>query len=82
MVARLFIVALAGVAAVIPTPAAWVERVYSNGAYLYLQNVLTPVSNRTPVPIFDLGAALLGGGLLAWWVMRVRFETGVRTFCR
>ena len=38
----LVLVALAAAAAVVPTPASWVERAYSRQAYLAVQNTLTP----------------------------------------
>ena len=54
----------AGAAAVVPLPAAFVERVYSAGAYPVLQRVLTSFSNRVPFALIDVLvlAAALGEG--------------------
>jgi hypothetical protein len=41
-------------AAVVPVPPAFVERVYSTGAYPMLQRSLTAFSNRAPVPLIDV----------------------------
>ena len=54
---------LALVAAVVPLPAAAVERAYSTGFYLTLQNVVTPVTNLVPFALFDAAAGVL---LVAW----------------
>ena len=74
---RAGVVALAGVAALAPLPASWVERWYSNGIYPYLQRALTSASNVVPVALFDLCLV----GALAWlvWVWRHPFRhTGRR----
>ena len=53
------LVALAAIAAVIPLPALWVERWYSQGFYVSLQSVLTPLSNVVPIFLVDIGGAVL-----------------------
>ncbi len=59
---RLILVAAALVALVAPTPAGWVERVYSRGVYLTLERAVTPFSNRFSFALVDLllvGACVL-----------------------
>lgn len=40
--------------AVVPTPAALVERLYSNGLYAALQPMITAASNRAPIAVIDV----------------------------
>lgn len=80
MVFRLFVpltlLALAAVAALVPLPAALVERWYSLGLYPRLQSLLTPLSNQVPVALLDVavGVLLIGG---VWRVARAVRATGV-----
>jgi hypothetical protein len=53
------VVALAIAAAVVPVPAAWVEAWYSRGAYLTVQNVVTSVTNASPIALLDIALVLL-----------------------
>ena len=53
------ILGLAAVAALAPVPASWVETWYSRGVYPVLQTTLTPFSNRFPVALLDVTAAVL-----------------------
>ena len=62
------VVALAGIAALVPLPARLVERWYSNGVYPYLQRAMTSVSSVVPVAMFDLCLV----GALAWLVWEWR----------
>lgn len=66
------IVLLAVVAAAGPLSAGWVERVYSRGFYGWLQPHLTEAANRTALALFDLAGAAVLGGLIVWWVVRLR----------
>lgn len=69
---RLLLVAAALGLAVVPTPAAWVERIYSRHLYLVSQNVLTPLSGLAGIALFDLLLVVAIVGLPAWWVVAVR----------
>lgn len=65
-------------AAVAPTPSGWVERLYSDGAYLDLQNLLTAVTNQTGAAVLD--ALAFGGAtaLLVRWMRRFRADRRAR----
>ncbi|MBI2834511.1 MAG: DUF3810 family protein, partial [Acidobacteria bacterium] len=52
-------VALALVAAVVPTPASWIERVYSERSYLSVQRLITSASNLVPIALLDVGCLVL-----------------------
>jgi hypothetical protein len=54
VIPRLALVLAAVAAAIVPLPPAWVELLYSRRAYLALQRLLTPLSNRVPFALFDL----------------------------
>ncbi len=69
---RLALILAAVVVLAIPTPASWVEAVYSRQAYLVAQNILTPLSNATRVAVFDLLAAAGTLGVFAWWIVALR----------
>jgi hypothetical protein len=58
-VAAVSLVLLAACAALLPFPAATVERVYSTGFYLHFQNIVTPLTNAVPIALFDLAVAAL-----------------------
>ncbi len=73
--AAVALVLAAVVAALVPLPAAFVERVYSTGAYPFLQRSLTSVSNRAPIALIDV--VLLTG--IAWIVC---LAAGVRRVFR
>ena len=66
---RAALVALAAGAAVIPLPAAAVDRWYSAGVYATLQPRLTSLSNLAPFALFDLLAVVLA---IAWTVLAAR----------
>jgi hypothetical protein len=73
---------LAVAAAIAPLPRGIVERWYSRGAYPPLQRALTPLSNLSPVPLFDVLclAAIAGLALVssrAWRAGRWRGLAGV-----
>ncbi len=66
---RVFIVAAAAIAAVVPAPRGLIERWYSNGVYPPLQHALTNASNLIPFSLFDVACA---GALAALLVMCLR----------
>lgn len=66
------LVSLAAAAALLPLPASAIERVYSTGFYLWLQNVLTPLTNRVPIALFDLAIALVLAIAVWWLIARTR----------
>jgi hypothetical protein len=75
---RIALIAIAVAAALVPLPQHLVEERYSRGIYASLQSVLTPLSNRLPVPLLDvvaLGALVIAAGLL-WRSVRAR---GIRS---
>jgi Protein of unknown function (DUF3810) len=61
--------ALALLAAVAPTPAAWVDSLYSAGLYPVLQHPMTAASNLVPFALFD---ALIVIVTLAWLAATIR----------
>ena len=58
----LLVILAAAAAAVVPIPSSWIERWYSEGAYLRLQRSVTAFSNTIDWSLFDLvcvvGAAM------------------------
>lgn len=73
-----FLVALAAVLAVVPLPAAAVERWYSTGVYPFIERALTTLSGVTPVAWFDVWL-LAAIGWLGWTWQRVfRAPRGTR----
>jgi hypothetical protein len=76
---RLIVVAIAVLAAIVPTPAAWVESTYSLGFYPALQNELTPLANAVPFALLDpLGVVISIVLLVRWTVRMVRPGAGNR----
>lgn len=72
------LIGLAAAAALLPMPAAWIERLYSRGAYLVAQNAVTRVADVVGFAWLDvlIVAALLG--LAAWWWRALRRTRGDR----
>jgi len=66
---RPVLVIAAAAVALVPLPAAFVERVYSRWLYLTLQPLLTSLSNLVPFALFD---GLLVAVTLSWIVLSVR----------
>ena len=66
------IITAAAVAALVPTPAAWVEQAYSRQWYLTAQRILTPVSGFVGFSLLDLLAVVGLFGLGFWWWRRLR----------
>lgn len=54
--------------ALIPFPASWIERFYSNIFYPRVQWALTPLSNLFPFALVDLWVIALSIGMPAWWI--------------
>jgi hypothetical protein len=77
----LVLAVIAVVCALVPTPAATVERVYSRGMYPAIQRAATTVSNRVPFALLDVavGVLLLVGAAL--FVVRTR-RVGIRGTAR
>lgn len=65
--ALLFAVAL--LVAFAPTPAAWVESLYSQRVYLLIQRLLTPLSSLVPFAVFDAMLLAAVVGLPVWWAL-------------
>ena len=70
--ARVLAVALALVAAVVPLPATWVERVYSNGVYQRIQPAISSLSGRAPIALLDVAIGVLLVSALVFGARRVR----------
>ncbi len=70
------VVVLAAGAALVPTPAGVVERLYSTGAYPIGQRVLTSVSNLVPLALLDVLVAVVVGGWIAALVRDVARARG------
>jgi hypothetical protein len=56
---KLYLILLAFVAALVPTPAEWVERAYSQTLFVSLQRVMTAVSNCSPIALLDVCVGIL-----------------------
>jgi hypothetical protein len=72
------VVALAAVLAVVPLPAAAVERWYATGAYPFIERALTTLSGVTPVAWFDVWLVVALGWLGWTWGRAVRAPRGSR----
>jgi hypothetical protein len=69
----ILVVGLALALLLVPLPADAIDTWYSNGVYLRLQRVVTPLSNLVPIAVFDLALAallLLGLRMVAGRVRR------------
>ena len=65
--ARLMIVAVALWLAVMPLPRDWVETFYSQGIYPMVRELVTGMSSRTSLVLFDWMLVVGVAGLLGWW---------------
>jgi hypothetical protein len=65
-------VALAAIVLAVPVSAGWVDHVYSNGLYAWMQPRLTRVSNLAPFALDDVVLAFTAVALLAWLFRAVR----------
>jgi hypothetical protein len=75
------VVALALALAVLPVPAAWVERWYSRATYLWLQPIVSRVSGVTPFALFDVAVIALLAAVV-WWVVRFYKTFGLAGMAR
>lgn len=66
---RVLLVLFAAAAAVVPLPAAWVERWYSQGVYPRWQTLVTPVTNLMPIALLDV-AVVIALVMFGWWCAR------------
>lgn len=65
---RVILVAAALAAALVPMPAGWIERWYSRGFYIAVQNQVTSATNRTPFALLDAAIVVVAAALaLAFW---------------
>ncbi len=78
----LVLVGLAAAAAVVPTPASWVERLYSRQAYLTAQNILTRLSDLVGFAWLDVLILAAALGLAVWWWRGLRRARGDRAAFR
>jgi hypothetical protein len=76
-IVRVTVVVLAGIALAVPMPAFLVERFYSRHAYLLLQGLLTPLTNRLPFALFDV---VVASGVLAGLVVLFSLVRDARSF--
>jgi hypothetical protein len=89
MKSRAALLLLAAAAALVPMSPAAVERWYSMALYPRLQSVITPATNRVPIAILDIAAAILLVVAVATFVRRLRangirravLATGVSAVC-
>lgn len=70
------VIVAAAVAALVPTPAAWVEQAYSRQWYLVVQRILTPVSGVVGFSLLDVLAVVGLLGLGCWWWRDLRRTPG------
>jgi hypothetical protein len=70
--ARAILIVVAVIAAVVPLPRAWVERVYSTGIYPAFQPVVTSISNQVPLALLDVAVCLLLVLFVIWGIRNVR----------
>jgi len=74
---RVALIVLAVAAAVLPLPAAWVERAYSRGVYPRIQPIISSVSALTSVALLDVAFAIVLVAAVVVVVRRSR-ASGVR----
>ena len=74
--AALVLVTLAAAAALLPTPASWIEGLYSRQAYLAVQNVLTRLSGGVGFAWLDVLILAAAIGLPLWWWRALRRARG------
>jgi hypothetical protein len=67
---RFFIIALAGLAAIVPLSPTAVESWYSRGAYPIIQRTITPLSNLVPIALLDIAALSLAAILTVVFLRR------------
>ncbi len=65
-------VGLAWLAAAAPLPPVFVERLYANGIFAWLNRTLVPLADRVPFALGDLEAIVVLVLLLGWWARALR----------
>jgi uncharacterized protein DUF3810 len=78
VIAKIVLVLVALLVAVLPMPQRLIERAYSTGIYPFLQAAVTPLTNRAPFALIDLWIIILALGLPAWWCIRIIRARGHR----
>jgi hypothetical protein len=77
------VVFLAILAALVPVPPLWIERLYARGIYPSLQPYVTQASNLSPVALLDVGVALLvmatGAAFFRRWGVHGAWRAVLRT---
>ena len=68
------LVAIAATAAIVPIPAATVERVYSRGVYPPMQQGLTLATNAVPIALLDVAIAAVLAMLMGMSIRRARSD--------
>lgn len=64
------------VLALVPPSPAWVEHDYANGIYPVVQSAASSFTNLFPIALTDVLAIVIVGGLITWWVLRLRQSRG------
>ena len=78
-------IAVAAIVAMRPPSAPAVEHYYARGLYPAIQAILTPLSNRSPLALFDLTLIIVAALVIGGWVhclRRVRREKSIRPIGR
>ena len=71
-VTKIILILIALILFLLPLPAGFVERAYTNGFYSFLQSALTPVANLVPFAIVDVLLVAAFTGLPVWWIVRIK----------
>lgn len=74
--ASLVLIGLAAAAALLPLPAAWIERLYSRQIYLVAQNALTRLADLVGFAWLDVLIVCAATGLAVWWWRAFRRTRG------
>jgi len=69
---KLVLIIIALALSLLPLPAGFVERAYTNGFYSLLQSALTPVANLVPFALVDVLLVTALVGLPVWWALRIK----------
>ena len=80
--ARLVIIGLALLVAIVPAPAQLVERWYSMGVYPSVQSAMTSLSNRVPVSLLDVASVVIIVIGIGAFVRRARRSGVLRAVAR
>jgi hypothetical protein len=72
------LVAAAALLQVVPLAPGWIENGYANGIYAGLARTFVPLSNGMPFAVGDAILIAIVGGLVVYWVARLRRGPGSR----